>query len=123
VDAKRTQLIAGGKMLQPLLYALAAEKLLAGQAKVTSGRLYFCTSVGGFAEHIVPLDGKARTAADELAEAVGDALTRPFLPASPSDGQCDLCDFRVVCGPYEERRSARKPQENLAPLLALRELP
>jgi CRISPR/Cas system-associated exonuclease Cas4 (RecB family) len=116
-------LIAGGKTLQPLLYALAAEELLEGQAKVTSGRLYFCTSVGGFAEHIVPLGQDARTAADELAEAVGDALTQPFLPASPDSKQCDRCDFRVVCGPYEERRSARKPQENLAPLLALRELP
>ena len=123
MDAKRTQLIAGGKTLQPVLYALAAEKLLAGQAKVTSGRLYFCTSAGGFAEHDVPLDGPARAAADELAEAVGDALRRPFLPASPDTGQCDLCDFRVVCGPYEERRTARKPQENLALLLALRGLP
>ena len=110
-------------MLQPVLYALAAEKLLAGQAKVSSGRLYFCTSAGGFAEHVVPLDRKARTAADEIAEAIGDALMRPFLPASPDNGQCDLCDFRVVCGPYEERRAARKPQANLAPLLALRGLP
>ena len=123
VDAKRTQLIAGGKTLQPLLYALAAERLLAGQAEVTSGRLYFCTSAGSFAEYVVPLDGQARAAADELAEAVGEALTRPFLPASPDSGQCDLCDFRVVCGPYEERRTTKKPQENLAPLLALRGLP
>jgi RecB family exonuclease len=123
VDAKRTQLIAGGKTLQPLLYALAAEKLLAGQAKVTSGRLYFCTSAGGFAEHVVPLDRSARQTADEIAETIGDALVQPFLPASPESGQCDLCDFRVVCGPYEERRTARKPQGNLAPLLALRGLP
>jgi ATP-dependent helicase/nuclease subunit B len=122
-DAKRTQLIAGGKTLQALLYALAAEKLLAGQAEVTSGRLYFCTSAGSFAEYIVPPDGQARAAADELAEAVGEALTRPFLPASPDSGQRDLCDFRVVCGPYEERRTMKKPQENLAPLLALRGLP
>ena len=122
-DAKRNQLIAGGKTLQPLLYALAAEKLLAGQAKVTSGRLYFCTSAGGFTEYVVPLDRKARTVADEIAEVVGDALTQPFLPASPDSGQCDQCDFRVVCGPYEERRAARKPQANLAPLLAFRGLP
>ena len=55
-DGKRGQLIDGGKSLQPLLYALAAEKLFAGEAKVTSGRLYFCTSTGGFAEQVVPLD-------------------------------------------------------------------
>ena len=52
--------------------------------------------------------------ADELAAAIGDALTRPFLPAAPDSGQCDLCDFRVVCGPYEERRAGRKSQGNLA---------
>jgi ATP-dependent helicase/nuclease subunit B len=122
-DAKRSQLIDGGKSLQPLLYALAAEKLFAGEAKVTAGRLYFCTSVGGFAEHVVPLDESGRAAAAQIAEAIGDAVARPFLPASPDKGQCDLCDFRVVCGPYEERRAARKPQGNLEPLLALRALP
>jgi ATP-dependent helicase/DNAse subunit B len=122
-DAKRTQLIDGGKALQPLLYALAAEKLFAGQAKVTSGRLYFCTSAGGFTEHVVPLDENARAAADEIAEAIGDAVAGPFLPAAPDTRQCDLCDFRVVCGPYEERRAARKPPENLALLMALRALP
>jgi RecB family exonuclease len=122
-DAKRTQLIAGGESLQPVLYALAAEKLFAGQAKITSGQLYFCTSAGGFAEHVVPLDEKARAAADQIAEAIGDAVARPFLPASPGTGQCDHCDFRVVCGPYEERRTRRKPQGNLEPLLALRASP
>jgi ATP-dependent helicase/nuclease subunit B len=122
-DAKRTQLIDGGKALQPLLYALAAEKLFVGQAKVTSGRLYFCTSAGGFTEHVVPLNQNARAAADQIAEAIGDAVAGPFLPASPDKRQCDLCDFRVVCGPYEERRAARKPQEDLAALLTLRGLP
>ena len=122
-DARRSQLIDGGKSLQPLFYALAAEKLFAGQAKVTAGRLYFCTSVGGFAERVVPLDESGRAAAAQIAEAIGDAVARPFLPASPDKGQCDLCDFRAVCGPYEERRSARKPQGNLERLLALRALP
>ena len=122
-DARRSQLIDGGKSLQPLFYALAAEKLFAGQAKVTAGRLYFCTSVGGFAERVVPLDESGRAAAAQIAEAIGDAVARPFLPASPDKGQCDLCDFRAVCGPYEERRAARKPRGNLEGLLALRALP
>jgi ATP-dependent helicase/nuclease subunit B len=122
-DAKRSQLVDGGRSLQPLLYALAAEKLFAGEAKVTAGRLYFCTSVGGFAEHVVSLDESGRAAAVQIAETIGDAIAGPFLPATPDKGQCDLCDFRVVCGPYEERRAARKPQGNLEPLLALRALP
>ena len=120
---KRTQLIEGGKSLQPLLYALAAEKLFADEVKVTAGRLYFCTSTGGFVEYTVPLDENARSAAVEVAKAVGDALAGPFLPALPDRGECDLCDFRVVCGPYEERRSARKPEEGRELLLTLRALP
>jgi RecB family exonuclease len=45
-DGKPGRQIDGGKSLQPLLYALGAEKLFSGEA-VTSGRLYFCTSTGG----------------------------------------------------------------------------
>jgi ATP-dependent helicase/nuclease subunit B len=109
--------------LQPLFYALAAEKLFAGQATVSSGRLYFCTSAGGFGEHIVPLDGQARAAAIQVAEAVGEAVAHAFLPAAPGERQCDLCDNRIVCGPHEERRAKRKPQERLEPLLVVRASP
>jgi hypothetical protein len=48
--------------LQPVLYALAAEKLLGDEVKIDCGRLYFCTARGCFAEHVVPLDDKARNA-------------------------------------------------------------
>jgi RecB family exonuclease len=122
-DVKATQLIDGGRSLQPLLYALAAERLFADQAKVSSGRLYFCTSAGGFTEQVVSLDNRARAAAVHVAEVVGDAVAQPFLPAAPDKRQCDLCQFRVVCGPYEERRAARKPRRHLEPLLALRAMP
>jgi ATP-dependent helicase/nuclease subunit B len=66
-SGKTGQLIAGGTVLQPLLYPLVAEKLLGTEVKVVSGRLYFCTSSGGFAELIVPLDDHARAAAEQLA--------------------------------------------------------
>ena len=112
----------GGQSLQPLLYALAAEKLFAGET-VTSGRLYFCTSTGGFAEQVVPLNERSRDAACQVAEAVGEFLAQPFLPAAPDRRQCDICDYRVVCGPHEERRTARKSRESLGPLLAVRALP
>jgi RecB family exonuclease len=122
-EGKSDLLIDGGKSLQPLLYALAAEKLFAGQAEVSTGRLYFCTSAGGFTEQVVPLDDRARASAVQVADAIGDAVARPFLPASPDKGQCDLCDYRVVCGPHEERRAARKPKGSLKPLLAVRASP
>jgi ATP-dependent helicase/nuclease subunit B len=122
-DGALKQVIDGGKTLQPVLYALAAEKLFAGEGTVTEGRLYFCTSTGGFAEQTVLLNQRARDTAVQVAEAVSDAVTRPFLPAAPAEGQCERCDYRVVCGPYEEYRSARKPQGNLDPLSAVRALP
>ena len=119
---KTGQLIDGGKSLQPLLYALAAEKLFADEV-VTSGRLYFCTSTGGFSEQIVPLDEQSRETIYRVAETVGEAIAKPFLPAAPENGQCDRCDYRIVCGPHEERRTARKAQARLEPLLAMRGLP
>jgi RecB family exonuclease len=122
-DGKPGQLVGGGKSLQPALYALAAEKLVVDKGKVDSGRLYFCTSLGGFAELVVPLEEPARAAADEVATIIGQAIQRPFLPAAPDKRQCEWCDYRVVCGPYEEQRTARKPEETLEPLLTLREMP
>jgi ATP-dependent helicase/nuclease subunit B len=121
-DGKRGQLIDGGKSLQPLLYALAAEKLFSAAA-VTSGRLYFCTSTGGFTEQVVPLDERSREAICQIAQTVGEAVAQPFLPAAPDNGQCNVCDYRVVCGPHEERRTARKASGRLEPLLELRGLP
>jgi ATP-dependent helicase/nuclease subunit B len=112
--------IEGGKSLQPVLYALAAEKLFAGEGEVSEGRLYFCTSAGQFSEQVVALDERARNAAADVATAIGQAIERPFLPAAPSEGQCEGCDYRAVCGPYEELRSARKPQGDLELLQGLR---
>lgn len=122
-DGNFRQVINGGETLQPVLYALAAEKLLAGEGTVTEGRLYFCSSTGGFAEQAVPLNARARDAAVQVVDAVRDAITLPFLPAAPAKGQCERCDHRVVCGPYEEFRSARKPQANLESLIAVRAWP
>lgn len=114
-------LIDGGKVLQPLFYALAAEKLLAGQAKVLSGRLYFCTSVGGFVEQVVTLNDEARAAAVQVVEIIDAAVAAPFLPAAPDKRECEYCNFRSVCGPYEELRVSRKPRQRLEPLFALRQ--
>jgi ATP-dependent helicase/nuclease subunit B len=122
-EGKPGQLVAGGTSLQPVLYALAAQKILGAKTKVECGRLYFCTSVGGFAEHIVLLDQSARNAALAVAETIRDAIGRPFLPAAPAERQCQWCDYRAVCGPDEERRTARKPKEDLEPLLRLRGMP
>ena len=119
---KAGAVVSGGEVLQPVLYALALEKVFP-DAEVDSGRLYYCTSAGGFTERAVPLDEKARHSAGELAKIVGAALEKPFLPAAPARRACEWCDFQVVCGPYEELRTGRKPPGELADLEQLRGLP
>jgi ATP-dependent helicase/nuclease subunit B len=115
-------LVDGGRLLQPVLYALALEKLYPDR-KVAGGRLHYCTTRGRFEERWVPLDGRAREAADLLARAVGSDLDDGSLPAAPAEGACKWCDFRVVCGAFEEARTARKQRNLGAPLKALRKLP
>ncbi|HEX2463747.1 MAG TPA: PD-(D/E)XK nuclease family protein [Thermoanaerobaculia bacterium] len=113
--------IGGGELLQPVLYALAAEAIVAGEGeRVDSGRLFYCTQRGGYLEIDVPLDDRSRGAAQQVLGAVEDAVTRGFLPAAPREGACDWCDYRAVCGPYEELRVGKKKQAELAALIELR---
>ena len=113
--------IGGGEILQPVLYALACEQLL--PEPVEAGRLYYCTAAGGYEERTVPLDDRSRAAAGEVAAIVERGLADGFLPAAPVARACTWCDYRPVCGPYEEIRLKRKPRERLAELQRLREMP
>ncbi len=106
VRADRNLIIGGGRILQPALYAMAAERILG--EPVGAGRLYYCTATGGFEERVVALDQAARAAAAGFAGLVGEAIAEGFLPAAPARGDCDYCDYRRVCGPYEEERVNHK---------------
>jgi ATP-dependent helicase/DNAse subunit B len=117
--AKEDCRIGGGEVLQPVLYALVLEKLFAG-SKVTGGRLYYCTSTGDFKDVGIPLDEEARDGARAVATVIGDALREGFLPAAPVKGGCEYCDYKVVCGPYEEMRTKRKHPARLKALHELR---
>jgi RecB family exonuclease len=121
---QRSIVIGGGELLQPVLYALAAEALIAGEGeKVESGRLFYCTSRGGYLEVDVPLDDRARAYAAQLFEALETSIADGFLPAAPHEGACEWCDYRAVCGPHEELRVSKKKQERLERLNAVRRLP
>ncbi len=130
--AEKHQVVGGGEHLQPVLYAQAAESLFSKDgASVTSGRLWYCTTRGDYGEHEVPYDERARQAAQRVADTIGTALSQQFLPAAPASADatlkkrystCEYCDYRVVCGPYEEERVQRKPPEELAALAMLRQL-
>jgi CRISPR/Cas system-associated exonuclease Cas4 (RecB family) len=113
--------IGGGRVLQPVLYALACEKLL--REPVEAGRLYYCTTDGGFEERVVPLDNHARVSADVVVEVVGRALSEGFFPAAPDKQACAWCDYVPVCGTREELRVRRKPVDRLSDLNRLRCMP
>lgn len=113
IRAKQDEdVIKGGAILQPVFYALTLEQILGQEGKsaiVDGGRLAYCTFQGGFANIDMKLDEAARDAASAVGQAVGSALEHGFLPAAPAEGECKYCDFKSVCGPYEEIRTHVKP--------------
>jgi RecB family exonuclease len=119
--AEADVVVGGGEVLQPVFYALACEGLF--PEPVASGRLYYCTADGEYQERVVPLDDESRETARSVVEIINAALVAGYLPAAPRRQACDWCDYRPICGPYEEIRSARKPAKRLADLRRLRGLP
>jgi ATP-dependent helicase/nuclease subunit B len=113
--------VGGGEVLQPVLYALAVEEALG--IPVSESRLFHCTARGGFRERIVPIDERARRLGREVLEAVDRAVAAGNLPPAPRENACRTCDYRVVCGPYEEIRARRKDPAPLADLRELRRRP
>jgi ATP-dependent helicase/nuclease subunit B len=111
VRADRDVIIGGGKTLQPVLYALAAERILG--EPIEAGRLYYCTAAGGYEERVVTIDAAARAAAADFTGVIGEALSNGFLPAAPGARECDYCDYRRVCGPYEHARVEYKTSEKV----------
>ncbi len=107
VNVEQGARIAGGRSLQPLLYALALEQIYP-ERQVVGGRLYYCTSRGDFSTREFPLDAAARQAVEHAISEVATALANGFFPASPAPGACSRCDYPAVCGPYEEQRVTRK---------------
>jgi CRISPR/Cas system-associated exonuclease Cas4 (RecB family) len=113
-------IVGGGAMLQPVLYSVAVEQALG--RKVVEGRLYYATTVGGFAEKPIPINDYTRGQGLQVLEIIDRALETGFLAAAPGDRACTWCDFRPVCGPREEERVRRKARERLADLDALRSM-
>jgi ATP-dependent helicase/nuclease subunit B len=113
--------VGGGEVLQPTLYSLAIESLM--RKSVVEGRLYYCTAAGGFAERSVPLVAQTRQTAEEVLRIINGAVEQPFFPPAPREKACGWCDFRVVCGPYEELRVKTKDQKAISELTRLRGLP
>ena len=114
-------LTGNGEILQPVLYSQAAEILLGKPAE--SARLFFCTERGGYQSFEVPINDQSRDALARVMTSVDRSIAEGFLPAAPREGACQYCDYRPVCGPYEESRIRRKSKDRLALLHELRETP
>jgi CRISPR/Cas system-associated exonuclease Cas4 (RecB family) len=112
--------VGGGEVLQPTLYGLAVEIVLG--RPLVEGRLSYCTAAGHYSERTVELNAVARNNADGVLRVIDTHLRTPFLVPAPKHDACNRCDFRDVCGPYEEFRIARKPQDRLAQLQSVRNL-
>lgn len=113
--------IAGGRVLQPVLYSLAAEQMLGAQA--AAGRLWYCTQRGKHTEYGIPIDQQARDRFIRAMQLINGAIETGFLPAAPAKEACQLCEYRPVCGPNEEVRARRKSGDELDGLNQLRSLP
>lgn len=113
--------IGGGATLQPVLYGLAVEAVLG--KRVTESRVFFCTSKGGFAEAVVMLDDQARGLAKHVLDVIDNSIADGVLLPVPAEGACESCDFRIVCGPYEEDRARGKRRDLLKQLDELRTRP
>jgi CRISPR/Cas system-associated exonuclease Cas4 (RecB family) len=112
--------VGGGRFLQPLLYGLAAEQLLG--APVESGRLFYATQQGGYKPMQISLTDQARQFLAKLLANIDSAVAEGFLPPAPQKDACEICDYRIVCGPYEELRLATRKDRRDERLESLTEI-
>jgi hypothetical protein len=115
-------IVAGGTMLQPVIYSLAVEAATLNE-RVETARYWYCTTAGGFAEHSVTIADRERRAGIEVMEIIDRAIELGAFPAAPAEKACAYCDFRRVCGPDQERRVGWKSRDLLADLESLRSMP
>ena len=121
VPSDLVEFVGKGEVLQPLLYAQAAEALLGKTA--AGSRLSYCTETGGYQVIDVPVDEQSREVINEVLHIIDNSIASGFLPAAPRRDACHYCDYHLVCGPYEELRLQRKSQGKVAFLNEIREMP
>jgi hypothetical protein len=114
--------VDGGRVLQPVIYGLALTALFPEET-VFSGRLFYCTTAGGFHPYEIPLMGDAPKRGIEVLDIIDRAIDNGALAARPAAKTCEWCDYQVVCGSQEERRTKKKDAKLFADLDALRNLP
>lgn len=114
---KKPKYIGSGEVLQPALYALAAESALG--RSVPGARLEYATLRQNYTAIEIPLP-PARAAAARVLQVIDEWTDKGFLPAAPREDACNSCEFVPICGPYEEERIQRKPRTELQDLKRIR---
>jgi len=112
----------GGRSLQRVLYPLAYQALTG--EPVESGRLYYCTRKGDYAERVVTLDEEALANLAEFQRMITQFIEVGFFPAAPFPKSqnwkdynfgCRYCDYLPVCGPRAEELAERKSRDPNGP--------
>jgi hypothetical protein len=114
--------VDGGRVLQPVIYGLALTALFPEET-VFAGRLFYCTTAGGFHPYEIPLMGEAPKRGIEVLDIIDRAIDNGALAARPAAKTCEWCDYQVVCGSREEGRTKKKDAKLFADLDVLRNLP
>jgi ATP-dependent helicase/nuclease subunit B len=119
IPEPRPEYLGGGEVLQPILYGLAAEKILG--EPISLGRLSYATIAQNYSVIDVPLNEWLRKRGEQVLLGIDKAVRDGFLPAAPRKDGCKRCEYLPVCGPYEEERVRAKSQVELKSLKDLRE--
>jgi RecB family exonuclease len=110
--------VGGGEALQPVLYAIAAEKLL--QERVALGRYFYATLRANYRALPIPVNDANRRRVEQVLQVIDGAVDKGAFPAAPKKDACARCEYLPLCGPYEEERAGRKAQAELRALKELR---
>jgi CRISPR/Cas system-associated exonuclease Cas4 (RecB family) len=120
-DEEIPESIGKGEVLQPAIYALAAEQLLS--ETVSAGRLFYSTLRANYRTIDVPVQELTRDRVNTLLMTIDSAIEKGFLPSAPREGGCEHCDYVPICGPWEQQRITIKEQVRLRPLKEVRKTP
>ncbi len=125
-----SDVLFGGRALQPLLYALAYEAL--SGAPAASGRLYYATIRGAYLHtQVDAASERSRAVFESFVAGIDRAIRDGRFPALPnpavSYSVCKYCDYLPVCGPrpagYERTKARAGFASALDEVIAIRSLP
>ena len=116
--------VDGGRVLQPVIYGLALEALLEPDQTVLFRTAVVLHVAGGFTQHEIPLLDDTRRRGLEVLEIIDRAIEARHARGAAGDAtRAGCCDFEVVCGRQEERRTGRKARELFADLMRFGKMP